>query len=329
MQPGCYQEGDADIRVLTHQQVVVVGYGHLGRSAALNLRDAGLEVKVGSREDPSASLARSEGFAVVSIDDALSSADVIWLALPDEVIPDILSASAPVRPRRGSLVCLSSGYCLAYDLLKLPDDIDVVLLAPRMVGSQIRALYQERQGFYSFVSVEQDVTTTARARLLALAAALGTLRGGAMEVPAATEAALDLFVEQTVGPYLGAAVLAAFEVGTAQGLPPEGLALELYLSGEMAKTWQAFTDEGFFKAVRLHGHCATFGGFSRLGDIDTEAMKNRFGAILDDIVSGRFADSFQEEVSSGSPSRDLIEAMIAGDDPMSKAEAAVRAAKGS
>jgi ketol-acid reductoisomerase len=104
--------------------------------------------------------------------------------------------------------------------------------------------------------------------------------------------------------------------------------LELYLSGEMARTWQSFAEEGFFKAVRLHGHSATFGGFARLGDIDSDGMKRLFAATLDDITSGGFADRFQGELAAGSPSRELIEAMIAGDDPLSKVEAIIRDAKG-
>ncbi|HLI15646.1 MAG TPA: NAD(P)-dependent oxidoreductase [Acidimicrobiales bacterium] len=322
-----YTEEDADLSALEGQRVAVVGYGNLGRPAALNLRDAGLAVVVGSREEPAASRARTEGFEVVPIEEAVGGADVVWLALPDEVIPEVLAPTAATRPAPGALVCFSSGYTLAYDLVKLPSDVDAVLLAPRMIGARIRELYVAGQGFYSFVSVEQDATGTARARLLALAKGFGTLRRAALEVCARDEAALDLFVEQTLGPYLGAAVLAAFEVGVGRGLPPDALALELYLSGEMASTWEAFAEHGFFEGVRLHGHSASFGGFIRLSNIDVEAMKRSFGDILDDITSGGFAHRFQEELAAGSPTRELIEAMVSGDDPLSRAEAALRDAR--
>lgn len=314
-------ELDADRAALDGQLVAVVGYGNLGRPAALNLRDSGLSVVVGNRDDACGRLAKEEGFEVHPVEEALSQADVICLAVPDEVIPQVLSAE---RPRRGSLVCLASGYCLAYGLVRLPGDVDVAMLAPRMVGSAIRSLYEQGLGFYSFVSVEQDVTTTARRRLLALASALGTLRCGAVELPAATEAALDLFVEQTLGPYLGAAVLSAFEVGVAGGLPPEGLVLELYLSGEMARTWQMFADEGFFSGVKRHGYAAAFGGLARLGDIDVESMKRGFAATLESISRGRFARDLQDDLLAGSPRRSVIEAMTSGEDPLSRAETGVR-----
>jgi ketol-acid reductoisomerase len=317
-------DGDGDASVLEQASIAMVGYGNLGRPAALNLRDSGLEVFIGSREDPSAARARADGFAVVPVDEAVDRADIVWMALPDEVIPDVLSPAATVRPRSGSAVCFSSGYCLANDLVKLPQDVDVVLLAPRMLGAHLRACYERREGFYSFVSVEQDATGTARERLLGLAQAFGTLWRGALEISASAEATLDMFVEQTVGPYLGAAVLSAFEVGTAGGLPAEALALELYLSGEMAQTWQAFADEGFFNAVRLHGYAAAFGGYVRLAELDVEALRRRFVATLEDLTSGRFARRFQDEVASGSPNRPLIEAMIDGDDPLSSVERSIR-----
>ena len=320
-----YGEDDGDITAVAGQRVAVVGYGNLGRPAALNLRDSGLDVFVGSREDADAGRAREEGFEVVNVASALSTGDVVWLALPDEVLGEVLDPASGARPKNGSLLCFSSGYPLAFGLVKLADYVDVVLLAPRMIGSHIRRRYEAGEGFYSFVSVEQDASGTARPRLLALAKAFGTLRAGAYEVPAATEAALDLYVEQTVGPLLGAAILAAFEVGSANGLPAEALALELYLSGEMGATWQAFADHGFFPGVRLHGHAAAYGGFVRLADLDQEAMRQRFAATLQDITDGGFARRFQEELESGSPTRVLIEAMLAGDDPLSVAEAAVRA----
>lgn len=319
-----YVESDGNLGVLADRRVAVVGYGNLGRPAALNLRDSGVPVLVGSRDDADGRRAATDGFEVLPIDVAVAEGDAVWFALPDEVLPEVLSPAGDVRARPESLWCFSSGYPLAFDLLKLPDDIDVVLLAPRMIGSRIRTMFAAGEGFYSFIGVEQDVTGTARNLLLALAKAFGTLRAGAFEIDAATEAALDLYVEQTVGPVLGAAILSAFQAGTAKGLPAEALALELYLSGEMGATWEAFAEHGFFPGVRLHGHAAAYGGFVRLGEVDQEAMQHRFAETLTDITSGNFARRFQDELAAGSPTRALIEEMIGGGDPLSNAEAAVR-----
>jgi ketol-acid reductoisomerase len=101
--------------------------------------------------------------------------------------------------------------------------------------------------------------------------------------------------------------------------------LELYMSGEMEHTFHAFATEGFFGSVLAHGFTAAYGGYLRSLDIDVAGMTARFAAIADDIRSGGFARTLQAEQAAGSPTKALIEAVVAGDDPMSRAEAAVRA----
>jgi ketol-acid reductoisomerase len=105
-----------------------------------------------------------------------------------------------------------------------------------------------------------------------------------MVLSAAQEAVLDLFIEQSVGPYLGMALQLAFEVGTGAGLPAEAMVLELYMSGELARTVQGFAEQGFFQAVRGHGLAATYGGYLGTLALDTEAMRRRFTEVLDQRV---------------------------------------------
>ena len=112
------------------------------------------------------------------------------------------------------------------------------------------------------------------------------------------------------------AIQLAFEVGVAAGLAPEALVLELYQSGEMAEVFRSFAERGFYRAVAEHGATAQYGGYLRTLELDTEAMRSRFVAVLDDIRSGGFAAKFQAEADAGSPALALIAAMTAGDDPM-------------
>jgi ketol-acid reductoisomerase len=315
-----YRGADGDLRQLAGLAVAVVGYGNLGRSVALNLRDSGLAVCVGSRQDDSADAARREGFRVMPIAEAVRTADVVWFLLPDEVLPAVLVSEA-AEWKEGSLACFSSGYALAFglaDLSALP--IDVVVVAPRMVGAEVRACYLDRTPFMAYAGVEQDRSGAAAQRTLALGRAFGGERLRILAMSARDEARLDLFVEQSLGPVLGMAVLAAFDVGVEAGLLPEALAAELYGSGEMARTWQAFADEGFFRAVGLHGHTARFGGFVRSGDVDTAGMRQRFARILAEIGDGTFARQFQEELAAGSPTLAAIEAFVDPDNPLSRAE---------
>jgi ketol-acid reductoisomerase len=321
-----YREGDADPDGLSGQAVTVVGYGNLGRSMALNLRDSGLAVTVGNAEDDYRATAVADGFQVAGIGDAVATADVVYVLIPDEVIPEVFREQIAPRLRSGACVCFASGYVVAYGLVEPPEGVDVLLLAPRMLGEEVRRTYLDGSGFLSYVSAERDATGKARTRLLGLAAAAGSLRRGALELTAAQEALLDLFVEQGFGAYLGVAMQSAFQVGTQAGLPAEAMVVELYISGEMARTLQAFADNGFFRSVTWHGLSAAYGGFLRTTEIDMEAMQRHFAQILEDIQSGGFARRFQDEQANGYPTLAAIQSITSGQDPMTRAEERVREA---
>ncbi len=321
-----YRHADADPDGLSGQTVAVIGYGNLGRSMALNLRDSGLAVTVGNADDAYRAAALADRFEVTGIAETVATADLVYVLIPDEVIPGVFRELIGPNLRPGTCICFASGYVLAFGLVAPPSEVDVLLLAPRMLGEEVRRTYLEGEGFLSYVSVERDASGKAKARLLALASAAGSLRRGALELSAAREALLDLFVEQGFGAYLGVALQTAFQVGTQAGLPAEAMVVELYMSGEMARTLQTFADNGFFRSVTWHGLSAAFGGFLRTTEIDMEGMQRHFGEILDNIRSGSFARRFQEEQSAGYPTLAAIEAITSGDDPMTEAEQRVRAA---
>jgi ketol-acid reductoisomerase len=321
-----YRLEDADPHALDDHRIAVVGYGNLGAPIAANLRDAGLRVTVGNVDDDYRRAAQAAGFATTGIGDATALADLIFVLLPDEVIPDVFRSTVAPELRPGSAVAFASGYCLAYGLIEPPAGVDVLLFAPRMLGEEVRRAAVSGEGFFSYVSVERDATGKALHRLLALAAAAGSLQRGAMQLSAGHEALLDLLVEQTVGPYVGTAIQLAFTAGTDAGLPAEALVLELYLSGEMARTFGAFAEHGFYPSVTAHGATATFGGFIRTLEVDRAAMARHFAAVAADIAEGGFAERFQAEAAAGYPTLSAVATMTAGNDPMSQAEARVRAA---
>ncbi|MGY1711932.1 NAD(P)-binding domain-containing protein [Geodermatophilus sp. SYSU D00758] len=319
-----YTEADADPAALEGARVAVLGYGHLGRSMALNLRDSGLAVTVGNVDDGYRQRAAAEGFRAVDPAEAVAGAGVVYVLLPDEVIPAVHRAAVAPSLAPGAAVCFGSGYVLAYGLVEVPEDVDALLLAPRMLGADVRTRYLAGEGFLSYVGVEQDATGKAESRLLALAAAAGSLRRGALRLSAEQEATLDLFVEQSVGSYLGSTFQLAFRLGVEAGIPPEAMACELYMSGEMSRVISSMADLGFFESVRSHGLVAMFGGFLGTMGQDAEGLERHFRAVLDDIRSGAFARKLQEEEAAGYPTRALIEAYTSGDDPLTAAERRVR-----
>src|SRR4029077_20687901 len=140
-----YRAGDAPPGALDGEAVAVLGYGHLGRSAALNLRDSGVKVRVGNRDDQYADRARADGFEVVPLATAASD-DIVFVLLPDEVIPEVFSSEIAPELRPGSAVVFGSGYSLAFGLARPPETVDVLLVAPRMAGAAARAGNPAGQG---------------------------------------------------------------------------------------------------------------------------------------------------------------------------------------
>jgi len=318
-----FRSADAPERTLSGEAVAVLGYGNLGRTAALNLRDSGVKVRIGNREDEYVERARAEGFEVVSLPVA-SADDIVFVLLPDEVIPAVFACEIAPALRPGGAIAFASGYSLAFDLIHPPESVDVLLVAPRMAGISARTRYLAGEGFWGCVGVEADRSGRAQQRMLGLAEALGMLRAGAVEMSAGTEAALDLFVEQSVGALLGMAIMTAFEVGRDAGIPAEALVMEMYMSGEMEVVFRSFRDAGFFRSSEDHGPTAVFGGMMRTLEMDREAMMASFRTILEDIKSGGFARRFQDEAKNGYPMLEMARTMMHGDSPITDAETRLR-----
>lgn len=318
-----YRAADAPPGALAGEAVAVLGYGHLGRTAALNLRDSGAKVRVGNRDDEYAEQARTDGFEVVPIG-AAAGDDVVYVLLPDEVIPTLFDGEIAPALRPGSAIAFGSGYSLAFGLIHPPAAIDVLLVAPRMAGNSARTRYLEGRGFWACVGVEADRSGRAQQRMLGLADGLGVLRAGAVQMTAQMEATLDLFIEQSVGAVLGMALMMAFEVARDAGVPAEALVLEMYMSGEMEAVFQSFRETGFFRASEDHGPTAVFGGITRSLEMDREAMAESFRKIFDDIKSGGFAKRFQEEARNGYPMLEFARAMMHGGSPITEAEDRIR-----
>ena len=327
-----YRDADADPGVLADCTVAILGYGLLGRPLALNLRDAlpaaaAARLVVGSDDAPSSARAVADGFQPVSLSAAAAAADVALVMLPDEAQPELMPGlMAALRP--GATLVFASGYVLAWDLVQPPPGIDVVLFAPRMGGDAIRERTLSGKGYLSYLGVERDSSGRARPRLLALASAAGSLRHGGLEMTAREEALLDLFIEQAVGPWLGAAVLSAFHVGIEAGLPALGLLLEMYLSGEMAETFAQMASDGFLRSTRAHGYAAAFGGMTRALSIDREQMATMMREVLADIDSGGFARSLQEEHETGYPCKPFLEEVVADEDLLNATEDEFRRLRG-
>src|SRR5262249_43268206 len=164
-----YHDEDADLGALADERIAVIGYGNQGRSQALNLRDSGLDVIVGNIGDAARARAEREGFAAFDIPKAVAAAQIAMLLIPDEIMPEVYERDVAPGLADGAAVCFASGYNVGFGHVVPKPTVDVLLLAPRMIGPGVRDTYVSGKGFPSFVGVHQDATGRARARLLALA----------------------------------------------------------------------------------------------------------------------------------------------------------------
>jgi len=204
-------------------------------------------------------------------------------------------------------------------------DIDVIMMAPRTIGRQVRIAYEAGGGVNADVDVSQDATGNAWATTLALAKGVGCTRAGAFHSSFANETELDLFAEQGVWPALFDVLLTGYEVLAAKGYPKETIALELYASAEPADIFLAMARRGFFEQMRYHSPTSQYGTLSRRKDAtgNSDALRKRMEATLENIRSGRFAMEWKQEEADGYPNfRRLREA--AWSHPINEADRAVR-----
>ena len=288
-----YHEGDADLAALDGRRVAVIGYGNQGRSWALNLRDSGLEVTACVRHDDTRAAAEADGFAVQDVE-AASEADVICILVPDDAIP-----SVPLSPKPDALVVVASGYTLAFD--RLDPACDVGLVAPRMLGPEVRRCYEEGVGFITGVGVHRDATGEATARTLAVAKAIGGLKQGAIELTARQEAILDLAVEQALSPALRRVSESFVGVMMGEGIPLEAILTELFLSGEVERTYRLLRLEGYAAQMEHHSPTSQYGQLSRVPEFTHLDVAGPMQAIVDKIKSGEFADEWDAERDAGFP----------------------------
>ncbi|WP_101294061.1 ketol-acid reductoisomerase [Halegenticoccus soli] len=297
-----YDESDADLSILDDRTLAVVGYGNQGRSQALNLRDSGVEnVVVGNREDASWDRAEDDGFDVYETGEAVSRADVVFLLVPDEVAPDVYEAHVEPNLEPGDVLNFASGYNVTYGFISPPEDVDAIMVAPRMIGSTVRELYLEGRGAPAFVAVERDATGDALDVALAVARGIGATRSGVIKVDFETETKLDLLTEQGLVPIVANALIAKWEVELAEGAPPEAVLMEGYLSRELAYVFEKAATTGLVEQMPLHSMTSQYGQLTGVDEFDREPLREFMRERMDAIDDGGFATEWTLQRRAGYP----------------------------
>ncbi|MGC8972175.1 MAG: ketol-acid reductoisomerase [bacterium] len=295
---------DASLDMLKDKVIGVIGYGNQGRSQALNLRDSGLSVIVGNIKDSAWDLAVSDGFTVKSISETAKESDVILLLIPDEVAPRVTESNILPYLSKGKVLDFASGYNITYGFIKPPKDVDVILVAPRMIGKGVRDLFLQNRGFPVLVGVEQDASGKAWDYALAISKGIGAfLPGGcAVESSFYEETLVDLFSEHSWAGAMLYLLQTCYEVLIEEGVSPEVAILELYASGELGEIGNAIAQFGLWKQLVLHSHTSQYGHMTRGKKYITEETKRIMKEAIEEIKDGRFAREWGLEQAMGLPS---------------------------
>ncbi|MFX1549567.1 MAG: ketol-acid reductoisomerase [Promethearchaeota archaeon] len=292
-----FHDEDGDLSILKEKTISVIGYGNQGRAQALNLRDSGLNIIVGNIEDQYKKIALKDNFSVFTIKEATEKSDIIFLLLPDEILNDIFERDIKPNLKPKSTIVFASGYNIGFKVLKLPNDIDIVLIAPRMIGVGVRENFLSNVGFFSFIAIEQNVTGKAKEVLLALAKGIGTLKKGAIMLTFKQEAELDLFNEQAFGPAFGRVLLTSIYTLIDAGYPPEAVLIEMYMSNEMSYTYKKMAEVGLVKQVNFHSQTSQYGAMSRGIRFRKLPLRDKMEKILSEIQDGEFTKEWEKKIT--------------------------------
>ena len=289
---------DADLSVLNGKVIAVLGYGAQGRAQALCMRDSGLKVIIGARPGKSWTAAEEDGFEVVTVPEAATRGDVIHLLLPDENHGPVYTAEIEPNLTAGKTLSCSHGFAYVFGEIVPPQDVNVIMIAPKSPGTEERKRFVEGFGVPGLIAVRQNYTGNAREIALAIAKAEGLTRAGVLECTMEQETYEDLFGEQNV--ICGGVVdlmKYGFEVLIEAGYPPEMAYFECIHEAKLIV--DLIYEGGIQKMNEVISNTAEWGEYVNGPRILPADVKERMKESLKDIHEGKFAREWIAEARAG------------------------------
>ena len=294
-----YYDDDADLSIIQGKKVAVVGFGSQGHAHALNLRDSGVEVRVGLREgSKSAAKAQEEGLTVGTVAEVSEWADLIMILTPDQDQRKVFADSIRPHLSEGKALAFAHGFNIRFGYIEVPEGVDVLLIAPKAPGHTVRREFVAGRGIPDIVAVEQDATGNAWALALSYAKGIGGTRAGVIKTTFTEETETDLFGEQAVlcgG--MSHLVQAGFETLTDAGYQPEIAYFEVL--HELKLIVDLMNEGGIAKQRWSISDTAEYGDYVSGPRVVTDQTKADMKAILADIQSGAFAKRFIDDQDNG------------------------------
>ncbi|HEY5036926.1 MAG TPA: ketol-acid reductoisomerase [Chthoniobacterales bacterium] len=290
---------EVDIRPLLDKTCAVIGFGAQGSAHALNLRDNGVAVIIGlPPRSRSRAAARRAGMRLTNAAMAVRRADLIFLAVPDTKMAEVFREEIAPHLRAGQMLLFAHGFAVHYREIIPPNDVDVVMVAPKGLGPMVRSQFVEGKGVPCVFAIQQDATGRARALALAYAKAIGGGRAGIIETSFAEETEADLFAEQAVlcgG--MTALVQAGFETLVEAGYQPEMAYFECL--HELKFIVDLMHRAGISGMRARISETAKWGDLTAGPKIIDESVRARMRESLGKIRSGKFAREWLRETASG------------------------------
>ncbi|HEY1286945.1 MAG TPA: ketol-acid reductoisomerase [Burkholderiales bacterium] len=296
-----YYDKDADLSLIKGKKVTILGYGSQGHAHAQNLQESGVKVGVGLRKSGASwDKAKKGGIEVAEIDEAIKSADIVMVLLPDEHHAAIYQQYIEPNIRKGASLAFAHGFNIHYGLIQPREDLDVWMVAPKAPGHTVRSTYSGGGGVPMLIAVHRDRSGKARDLALSYAAAIGGGKAGIIETNFKEETETDLFGEQTV--LCGGCVelvKAGFDTLVEAGYAPEMAYFECL--HELKLIVDLMYEGGIGTMNYSISNNAEYGEYVSGPKIIDEGTRRRMKEILYRIQSGEYAKEFVLENRAGAP----------------------------
>ena len=290
-----WKDEDVSLDPIKDQTIAVLGYGIQGNAQSNNMKDSGLNVIVGVKEGGSSwQKAQADGHKVMSISDATKAGDIIYVLIPDMVQAKVYKEEIGPNLSEGNALSFSHAAAIHWKWIEAPNNVDVIMIAPKGPGSKVRETYQQGFGTPSIVAVHQDYTKKAWERTLGIAKAIGSTKAGVIKTTFKEEVETDWFGEQAdLCGGCASMVINSFETLVEAGYQPEiayfEVLHELKLIVDMI---QRYGINGMWRRV---SETARYGGLTRGSVVMNAETKERMKKVLEEIQNGTFNEEWISE----------------------------------
>ncbi len=301
-----YYENETSLESLKNKKIAILGYGSQGHAHALNLKESGMDVIIAEVKGGAAwDKARSAGFEVLEAADAVKSANVIMVLLPDQIQKKVYNEAIAPNLKEGDTLVFAHGFNIHYKQIVPPANVNVMMIAPKGPGHLVRRTFTEGSGVPCLIAIHQDPSGDTKEVALAWAKGIGGTKAGVIETNFKDETETDLFGEQAVLCGGSAELIkASFDTLVEGGYPPElayfecmhelKLIVDLYYEGGLSRMNYSVSDT------------AEYGGMTRGKKIITDETRQVMREILKDVQNGTFAKEWLAEYADGQPNMNRL-----------------------